>query len=142
MSATAEGKREALRGNQEASRSRPGTATASGSSAAYRPRGPAADQPGDELVARLKCRAGGEADLTLALRSLEDPEASESTETRGTSPRAKGAHEAKLTADPQQTGFYLGVSVRGAPVDLDDIELLRGGTLLAAARAEADAEPS
>jgi hypothetical protein len=41
----------------------------------------------------------------------------------------------KLTADPQQTGFYLGVAVKGAPVELDDVELLRGGKPLLVAKA-------
>jgi hypothetical protein len=141
ISATTEGKREALRGNQENVVMTGGRRYRVRVLGRYVPAAPPLIQPGDDLVARLKYRAGEAADVTLALRSLEDPEASESTDTWHVAAKAKGAHEAKLTADPQQTGFYLGVSVRGAPVDLDDIELLRGGTLLAAARAETDAEP-
>jgi hypothetical protein len=141
VGATAEGKREALRGNQESFMMTGGRRYRVRVLGRYVPAAPPLITPGDDLVARLKWRAGGEADLTLALRSLEDPEASDSTDTWHVAANAKGAHEAKLTADPQQTGFYLGVSVRGGPVDLDDIELLRGGTVLAAARAEADAEP-
>ncbi|MFT3770953.1 MAG: hypothetical protein QM820_36505 [Minicystis sp.] len=93
-------------------------------------------QPGDELSARLKYRATQAADLQVALRSLEDPEASEASESIKAAAGEKGAREVKLTADPQQTGFYLGVVVKGAPVDLDDVELLRGGKVLAAARGE------
>jgi hypothetical protein len=141
VSATAEGKREALRGNQETFTMTGGHRYRVRVLGRYVPAAPPLIQPGDDLVARLKWRASEEGDLTLALRSLEDPEASESTDTWHVAAKAKGAHEAKLTADPQQTGFYLGVSVRGGPVDLDDIELLRGGTVIAAARAEADAEP-
>ena len=78
-----------------------------------------------------------------ALRSARGPRGlSECRRTRGTSPPgAKGAHEAKLTADPQQTGvLHPGrrVRVRGGPVDLDDhIELpAYSGAVIAAARAE------
>ncbi len=142
VSATAAGQREALRGNQENVIMTSGRRYRVRVLGRYVPAAPPLIMPGDELVARVKFRAAEEADLAFSLRSLEDPEASESTDTWHVAAKtAKGAHEAKLTADPQQTGFYLGLSVRGAPVDLDDIELLRGGSVIAAARAEADAEP-
>ena len=75
------------------------------------------------------------------MRSLEDPEASEAAESWHVNAGDKGAKEIKLTADPQQTGFYLGVLVRGGAVDLDDLELLRGGKPIAAARGEGSDEP-
>jgi hypothetical protein len=96
--------------------------------------------PGDELVARLKYRAAQAADLQVALRSLEDPEGSEGAESIQVTAGGQGAKEIKLTADPQQTGFFLGVSVKGGTVDLDDVELLRGGKVLAAARGEGAAD--
>ncbi len=107
----------------------------------YKPNVEPLVKPGDELTARLRYRASSPTELTLALRSVEDPEASEGAETWQATPGDKGAREAKLTADPQSTGFYLGVAVKGAPIDLDDIELLRGGQPLAVSRAEAPNEP-
>ena len=93
-------------------------------------------QPGDELTARFKYRAAQTADLSVALRSLEDPEASEGAESIHAAAGEKGARDLKLTADPQQTGFFLGFTVKGAPVELDDVELLRGGKVILAARGE------
>jgi hypothetical protein len=136
VSASADGKREALRSKPDALPLPGGHRYRIKVSGRYTPSSPPLVMPGDELVARLKYRAVEAADLQIALRSLEDPEASESADAFRAAAGEKGAREAKLTADPQQTGFYLGVSVRGAPVDLDDIELLRGGRVIAAARAE------
>ena len=92
-------------------------------------------QPGDELLARLAYRAEGAGSVQVALRSLEDPDANDASESWPVAAGEKGAREVKLTADPQQTGFYLGVAVKGAPVELDAIELLRGGKVLVEARA-------
>jgi hypothetical protein len=141
VSATAEGKRDALKSKAEALGLASGHRYRIKVSGAYKPASPALITPGDELVARLKYRAAGAADLVLALRSLEDPDASEASDAFKAAPNEKGAHEAKLVADPLQTGFYLGVTVKGAPVDLDDIELSRGGKVIAAARAEEGSEP-
>jgi hypothetical protein len=109
---------------------------------AYAPAAPAIIAPGDELTVRLKFRADKEGDLYAALRSLEDPDAGESTTTWHVNAGEKGAREATLTADPASSGFYLGVGMKGAGgVDLDDVELLRGGKTIAAGRAEIDVEP-
>ena len=90
--------------------------------------------PGDELVARLKYKAEGEASLAVSLRSLDDPEGAESTETWRAASGDKAVHEVKLTADPQQSGFYLGLAVKGSPVEIGALELLRGGNVLVAAK--------
>lgn len=92
--------------------------------------------PGDEITARLKYRSAAAADLSIGLRSVEDPDGAEGSEAIHVGAGDKGAKEIKLSADPQQSGFFLGVAVQGAPVDLDDLEILRGGKLLAAARGE------
>ena len=135
VSAAAEGKRDALLSKPEALSLAAGHHYRLEVSGVYRPAVPPLVQPGDELLARLQYRAEGAATLQVSLRLLEDPEATEATESWSLAQGEKGAHEARLTADPQQTGFYLGVTVKGAPVELDAIELLRGGTVLLTARA-------
>jgi hypothetical protein len=141
VTATAEGKREALRSNGDVVSLVGGHRYRVKLVGKYTPATAPLIQPGDELVARLKYRATQPADLQIALRSLEDPEASEASDGWHVAAGDKGARESKLVADPQQTGFYLGVSVRGAPVELDDLELLRGGKVLTAARGEGGDEP-
>lgn len=136
VSATAEGKRDALR-------TKPEVLSLAGShryrvkiKGKYAPATQPLVHPGDELVAKLKYRAGQPADVMLALRSVEDPEGSEASESWKVGAGDKGAREIKLTADPQQNGFFLGLSVKGGSVDFDDIELLRGGKAIAAVHAE------
>jgi hypothetical protein len=141
VTATADGKREALRSNGEVVSLLGGHRYRLKVVGRYAPATAPLIQPGDELVARLKYRATQAADLQIALRSLEDPEAAETTDAWHVAAGDKGTRESKLVADPQQTGFYLGVSVRGAPVDLDDLELVRGGKILGAARGEGGDEP-
>ena len=109
---------------------------------AYAPAAAALIAPGEEITVRLKFRADKEGDLYVALRSLEDPDAAESTTTWHVNGGEKGAREATLTADPTSSGFYVGVGMKGAGgIDLDDVEILRAGKAIAAGRAEIDAEP-
>jgi hypothetical protein len=135
VTATAEGKRDALLSKPEVLALPSGHRYRVKLSGSYRPASPPLVQPGDELTARLKYHAEGAADLQLALRSLEDPDAAEAADRWHAGAGERGTREAKLTADPQQTGFYLGVTVKGAAVDLDDVELLRAGKVLIAAKA-------
>jgi hypothetical protein len=136
VSATAEGKREALISKAEALPLPAGRRYRVKLLGSYKPASAPLLQPGDDLVARVRYRvdAAGAADLSLALRSLEDPEAAEATERWHTAAGEKGTHEAKLSADPQETGFYLGVGVRGAGVTFDEVDLLRGGKVLLTAK--------
>jgi hypothetical protein len=141
ISATAAGQRDALRSKGDVVSLVGGHHYRIKVAGQYTPPAPALIQPGDELVAKLKYRAAQEAQLTVALRSLEDPEGSEGAEAIHAAAGAGGAKEIKLTADPQQTGFFLGVAVKGGTVDLDDVELLRGGKAIAAARGEGAEDP-
>jgi hypothetical protein len=134
VASSAEGKREALLSKADTFVLPAGHRYRIKISGSYRPAAPPLVSPGDELVARFKYRAEGEATLHVALRSLEDPEAAESTESWRAASGEKGAKEVKLTADSQQTGFYLGVGVKGAPVEITDLELLRGGKVLVVGR--------
>jgi len=136
ISASAAGQRDALRSKGDVVSLAGGHHYRVKIAGQYTPPATALIQPGDELVARLKYRAAQDAQLTVALRSLEDPEGSDGAETIRANAGDRGAKEIKLTADPQQTGFFLGVAVKGATVDLDDVELLRGGKAIAAARGE------
>lgn len=111
-------------------------------SGSYAPAAPPLIAPGEEITVRLKLRADQAGDVYAALRSLEDPEAAESTTTWHVNAGEKGAREATLTADPASSGFYVGVGMSsGGGIDLDDIEIVRGGKSVAAARAEVDGEP-
>ena len=111
-------------------------------SGSYTPTTPPLITPGEELTVRIKFRADQAGDVYAALRSLEDPDGAESTTTWHVAAGEKGAREATLTADPASSGFYLGVGMTGSGgIDLDDVEIVRGGKTLAAARAEADGEP-
>jgi hypothetical protein len=140
VSATAEGKRDAIRSKPDA------LALASGHryrlkvSGSYKPASASLVAPGDEIVARLKYRALGAADLSFGLRSLEDPEGGEA-DAFHINAGEKGGREIKLVADPQQTGHYVGVAVKGGQVELDELELVRGGKVVVAAHAEGGDEP-
>lgn len=102
---------------------------------------PALIAPGEEITVKIKYRATQAGELFVALRSLEDPESSESTTTWKVAAGEQGAKEAKLSADAGSSGFYVGAGLNGSGnVDLDDLELLRGGKVVAAARAESDGE--
>lgn len=141
VSATAEGRRPALRTKMDVVELVGGHHYRIKVMGRYAPAKAPLLAPGDELLARYKYRASAPVDITLGLRSVEDPEGSEVSKTFHADAGARGVHEAKLVADPLQTGFFLGVAVRGAPVDLDDIELVRGGNVIAAARGEGGEEP-
>lgn len=97
---------------------------------------------GDELLIRLKYRTTKEADLSIALRSFEDPDTNLAVDTWHAGAKAAGTHEAKFSANAQQSGFYVTLAVRGAPVELDDFEVTRQGTVLTAARGEGADGPS
>jgi hypothetical protein len=98
--------------------------------------------PGDEVTVRLKYRATDASELYAALRSIEDPDSSEAIATWKIAAGEKGAKEASLTAAAGASGPYLGIGVGGGgAIEIDDVELVRGGKVIAAARAEAAAEP-
>jgi hypothetical protein len=141
VSATAEGKRDALRSNMEVLQLLGGHRYRIKIAGQYAPASAPVIQPGDELVARFKARAVQESDLSIGLRSLDDLEGAEGSEVVHLGAGEKTAKELKLSADPQGAGFFLGVSVRHGTVDLDDVELLRGGKVLLAARGEGGDEP-
>lgn len=107
----------------------------------FTPGAPSLIAPGDEVVTRLRYRASQAGEIHVALRSLEDPDATESTSSRKVAAGDKGTHEATFTAAPGASGFYVGVGARGGTIELDDVEILRAGKLIAAARAEDAAEP-
>lgn len=108
----------------------------------YTPASPPLLAPGEELTVRLKYRAAQASELYAALRSMEDPESNEAIATWKLAAGEKGTKEAPLTAIAGSSGPYLGVGVMGSgEVEIDDVELVRGGKVIAAARAEAAAEP-
>ncbi|MDC0745122.1 hypothetical protein [Polyangium mundeleinium] len=96
---------------------------------------------GDELTIRFKYRATQAGELHVALRSLEDPDAVESTIVFRVA-AGTGTESTTLTATPGSSGFYVGISARGAGnVEFDDVELVRQNAVIAAARAESASEP-
>lgn len=135
VSSTGKGQRDALLGRTDVLALTAGRRYRIQVAGTYRPPSPPKIAPGDELLARVKYRAEAGAQISLALRSIDDPTGTDSTETFRVNADDKGEHEAKLGADPQQTGFYLGLSVvKGAPVEVAELELLRGGTVLMSTR--------
>ena len=98
--------------------------------------------PGEPLVVRVKYRATKPSDLSISLRSLEEPDLAEGGQTfHLAADERRAPHEATLTPEPSGSGFYAAIGVRGGACDLDDVEILRGGKTLAAAHAESTAEP-
>ncbi len=139
--ATGAGNRVALRGKPEALGLAGGRHYRFKLTGSFTPASPALITPGDEVTVRLKYRAPQGGELFVALRSLEDPDSTESTTTWKVAAGEQGAKEATLTADAGSSGFYLGAGLVGSgSVDLDDLELVRGGKVVAAARAEAEGE--
>ncbi len=103
----------------------------------FTPEPPPLIRAGDELTLRLKARAAQPAEIVAGLRSIEDPEnLGEGAASFKLTAGDKGPREAKLVADERASGFSLVIGVRGSSADLDDIEVLRGSQIIAAARAE------
>ncbi|MDI1479094.1 hypothetical protein [Polyangium sp. y55x31] len=95
---------------------------------------------GEDLTIRFKYRAAQAGDLHVALRSLEDPDAVESTIVFRVA-AGTGTESTTLTATPGSSGFYVGIGARGAgSVEFDDVELVRQNAVIAAARAESTNE--
>jgi len=110
-------------------------------SGSFTPKTPALITPGDELTVRFKYRTTRAGNLIVALRSLEDPDALDTTSTLNVA-AGKGSREASFTALPGASGFYLALGAQDVgPFDLDDIELLRANAPIATARAESSPEP-
>jgi hypothetical protein len=102
-------------------------------SGSYKPAAAPLITPG-EVTARIKYHAEGAATLSVALRSLEDPEG-EPAESFRTAAKDKGSRDVRLLADPAQTGFSVDVAVADAPVEIEAIELSRDGKVVIAAHA-------
>lgn len=95
---------------------------------------------GDDLTVRFKYRAAQPGDVYVALRSLEDPEAAESTSTLTIAKAGAGDQQTTLTAAPGSSGFYVAIGSRNIAIDVDDVEVLRGGSVIASALAESSKE--
>ncbi|MDI1444756.1 hypothetical protein [Polyangium sp. 6x1] len=107
----------------------------------YTPSTPPLIAAGDDLTIRFKYRATQAGDLHVALRSLEDPDAVESTIVFRVA-AGTGTESTTLTATPGSSGFYVGLGARGAgAVEFDDVELVRQNAVIATARAESATEP-
>lgn len=143
IKSTAEGNHDALRGGPDKLRLVGGSRWLVRVTGTYTPTTPALVAPGDDLGVRLKYRAAKAGEVYVALRSLEDPDASESTTTFPAQAGATASQTASLTAAPGSSGFWLGIGGHGTgELDLDEIELLRGATVIASAHAEAPNEPN
>jgi len=109
-------------------------------SGSYSPATPPVIKAGDDLTIRFKYRAAQAGDVYVALRSLEDPDASETTSTLSIAKAGAGEQQATLTAAPGSSGFYVGIGSRTMAVEFDDVEVVRGGSVIASALAEAPKE--
>jgi hypothetical protein len=72
----------------------------------------------------------------VALRSLEDPDATESTSTFAIAKAGAGEQQATLTAVLGSSGFYVGIGSKNTAIELDDVEIVRGGSVILSALAE------
>jgi hypothetical protein len=137
ISASGDGKRDALSAGLSELQAKSGSRYLVQVTGSYTPSTPALIKPGDEITVRLKYRATTSGEVIVALRSLEDPDASESISTLAIAKAGAGEQQATFTAVPSASGFYVGIGIRGdAAIDLDDVELLRAGSVLASALAE------
>ncbi|UQA56633.1 hypothetical protein [Polyangium aurulentum] len=141
VTATGEGNRDALHSTQDKLPLIGGARYLVRIEGSYTPASPPLIHPGDEITVRLKYRAAAASEIVVALRSLEDPDAVDATSSFRLVAGA-GTQQAAFTASPTASGFYVGVGVRGGAVDIDDLEIASGATILAAARGENANEPN
>jgi hypothetical protein len=142
ITATGEGNRDALHSTQDKLPLTGGARYLVRVEGAYTPGSRPLIHPGDELTVRLKYRAAAAGEIIVALRSLEDPDAVDATSSFRLLAGSTGAQQAAFTASPTASGFYVGIGVRGGAVDIDDVEIANGSTVIAAARAEGASEPN
>lgn len=142
ISATTDGAREALRAGLAELHASGGNRYLVHVTGNYTPSTPPLIKPGDELTVRFKYRAAQAGDVFyVALRSLEDPDAIDTTSTFPIAKAGAGEQQVTLTAVPGSSGFYVGIGSRSATFEFDDLELVRGGSVIASALAEAPNEP-
>lgn len=139
ISATTDGPRDVLRASAADLHASSGSRYLLHVTGSYSPATAPLIKPGDDLTVRFKYRSAQAGDVYVALRSLEDPEASESTSTLAIKSGA-GDQQATLTATPASSGFYVALGSRNAAVEFDDVEVVRGGTVVMSALAEAPKE--
>ena len=140
VSATTDGPRDVLRAGVTELRASGGSRYLIRIAGSYSPASPPLIKPGDDLTVRFKYRAAQAGDVYVALRSLEDPDAGETTSTIAISKAGAGELQATLTAVPGSSGFYVGLGSRNIAVEFDDVEVVRGGSVIASALAEASKE--
>jgi hypothetical protein len=142
ITSTTEGNHDALRGAAEKLRLLGGSRYLVHVSGSFKPSAPPLIAPGDELIVRFKYRAAQAGEIYVALRSLEDPDALESTATFRVAAGASGSEQAPLVASPASSGFFVGIGSRDAgAIELDDVEIVKQNAVVAAARAESPGEP-
>lgn len=143
ITSTGEGEHDALRGGVDKLRLVGGGRYLVHVEGTYAPAQAPLIKPGDDLTVRLKYRGAKAGDVFLALRSFEDPEASESTSTFKANAGATMSEQATLTAAPGGSGFFLGIGGHGVgALELDEIEISTRGSVVASANAEAPSEPN
>lgn len=136
-----EGARDAFRGPADRVRLEGGKRWLIKLNGNYTPASPALFSTGDEAVVRLKYKAESAAELYIAMRTVEDPESEDAMLKWKAAAGEKGSKEATLTAPPGASGPYIAVGALGSgKVEFDDIEVLKGGSVIASARAESAAE--
>ena len=141
ITATGDGNHDALRGAVDKLRLVAGGRYLVRVAGTYTPATPPIFAAGDELSVSLKYRPAKAGEVFVALRSFEDPDASESTSTFKAAAGSISTEQTTLTASPGASGFFVGIGGRGTgALELDEIEILRGGSVLASARGEAPNE--
>jgi hypothetical protein len=140
VAATTDGARDVLKASAADLHASGGSRYLINVAGSYTPASPSLIKPGDDLTVRFKYRAAQLGSAYVALRSLEDPEASESTSTFEITKLGSGEQQVTLTAVPGSSGFYVGIGSKTLGLELDDIEVARGGGVIATAQAESAKE--
>ncbi len=136
-----EGARDAFRGPADKIRLEGGKRWLIKLNGSYAPASPSLLSTGDEAVIRLKYKAESAVELYVAMRTVEDPESEETMLKWKAAAGEKGSKETTLTAPPGASGPYIAVGALGSGnVEFDDIEVVKGGSVIAAARAETAGE--
>lgn len=140
VAATTEGARDVLKISASDLKASSGNRYLIHITGSYTPASPPLINAGDDLTVKFKYRATQAGSGYVALRSLEDPEASESTSPFEVAKAGSGEQQVTLTAAPGSSGFYVGIGSKTTELDFDDIEVVRGGSVIATAQAESAKE--
>lgn len=140
VEATTEGPRDVLKASARDLQASSGNRYLIHVTGSYTPASSPLIKPGDDLIVKFKYRTAAAGSGYVALRSLEDPEAGESTSSFEIAKAGAGEQQVTVSAAPGSSGFYVGIGSKTTAFDFDDIEIVRAGSVIATAQAESAKE--